>query len=201
MAETYYEEDREPGDRSLRPHYKFTRSWENSEPPTGFTTYESDEATVRSDMQCLFDTLMAVINLISDSVVSSKIPFDGTTPSGQPVDINAAIAGIYDAIEDIQAGTVTAGSITTEKLRDSAVTTSKLSSNAVTTEKLLNLAVTTAKLADLAVTTAKLAAGAVTWEKLSFSDSNGHIVLQSGAYGTSFPSSQTTGQIFFKKVV
>lgn len=96
--------------------------------------------------------------------------------------VQDALQGILNAMQDITQGIVPDSSITTAKLAALAVTAAKIAAAAVTSEKLADGAVvdgkvgadavgtanmkdgsvTTAKLADGAVTAAKLAAGAVT---------------------------------------
>lgn len=64
-------------------------------------------------------------------------------------------------IDDVEAGTVAAGSISETELANGAVTESKLGTGAVTSGKLGNGSVATAKIADDAITAGKLGFKAV----------------------------------------
>lgn len=91
--------------------------------------------------------------------------------------VQAALAALYQAIQDATAGVLLDGSVTTAKLYAQAVTTDKLEDNAVTatkikdgevgTNELADRAVTDGKLADEAVTTGKLGPGSVTYVKMA----------------------------------
>lgn len=103
--------------------------------------------------------------------------------------VQDALAAIYVAAQEAQAGTILDGTISTAKLAD--------------------LAVTNAKLADGSVTNAKLVSGAVDNSKCDFSAGltvagdlaqQGKIVLDSDCYGDTLPAAGTPGRLFFLKV-
>ena len=97
--------------------------------------------------------------------------------------VQAALAALYQAIQDATAGVLLDGSVTTAKLYAQAVTTDKLADNAVTAAKIKDGEVGTNELAGLAVTEGKIANGAVTADKLgAASVTPGKI--GSGAVGT-----------------
>ena len=88
----------------------------------------------------------------------------GTSP-GAPIADNSTI---YDALTNItqDLGVPDDGSVTEDKIVNSAVTTAKLADGSVTTVKLDDASVTAIKLLDGAVTTNKIAADSVTSAKL-----------------------------------
>lgn len=103
--------------------------------------------------------------------------------------VQDALAAIYAAAQEAQAGTILDGTISTEKLADLAVTTAKLAASAVTGEK--------------------LAAGVVDNSKCDFSSGltvggnlipQGEIILDSDCYGDTLPAAGTPGRLFFLKV-
>ena len=107
----------------------------------------------------------------------------GELDIGENKNIQAALAALYQAIQDAIAGVLLDGSVTTAKLYAQAVTTDKLADNAVTAAKIKDGEVGTNELAGLAVTEGKIANGAVTADKLgAASVTPGKI--GSGAVGT-----------------
>lgn len=80
--------------------------------------------------------------------------------------VQAALAALYQAIQDATAGVLLDGSVTTAKLYAQAVTTDKLADNAVTAAKIKDGEVGENELAGLSVSTNKLQNGAVTADKL-----------------------------------
>ena len=173
--------------------FDYTKTWRSS---TDFPTYENREEKVRDDMQSLFDEikngLNAVITALSSTASASGAKQIGIEPlvalSGYGNTVQDALVGILALIDDVQAGVVVDGSVTTVKLADDAVTT--------------------AKIADGAVATAKIADGAVTGAKTDFSGGlavgnmtfNGTMVLSANDYGDNLPATATAGRLFFKRV-
>lgn len=151
------------------PELSFTKDWSKMDPPD-FPTYEDNEATVRADIQLLYNEIRDFINQYivpeTNSISASEIDF---VPSeGVPEnDVQSAIENVQAQLIDVSQGSIPDGSIGTVKLTDASITTAKLASEAVTTPKLGDASVTTAKLVDEAVTTAKLNNSAVTTPKLS----------------------------------
>jgi len=114
----------------------FDRDWTNR---SDFPTVETDENQVRYDMQYLHN---AVKDYLNNAVLT-------------------AINALIDAVDDVTAGTVPDGSITTVKLDHTT------NSEAVDTGAIQNYAVTALKLAADAVTRSKILDGEVVHDKLS----------------------------------
>ena len=117
---------------------------------------------------------------VTDTTTTSSTFFPGSAIRAQDLNRNfeqALYIGQEEAnkIQDVVAGGIADGSVTTAKIADDAVTAAKLgpdvsftpADGSITAAKLANNAVTTAKLADANVTTAKLADANVTTAKLA----------------------------------
>lgn len=125
----------------------YTRSWEN---PEDFPSWQSDEETVRFDMQYLFEEIRQWVNNLIDSIKGANIPFG-------PV---AGIAG--DSVEDgmidmkrqldeaVIGGLVPDHSVTLEKLDDDVL---EKMEEPVGTDRLVDECVTEDKIAENAVNT------------------------------------------------
>lgn len=139
-----------------------------------------DDGMSAAALKAAFDAAGNAIKLYINETLIPELEASGADSIGiEPItglpgttNVQEALVALLDALDDVQAGTVTDGSITTPKLGDLAVTTAKLSELAVVTSKIADLAVTTAKLANLAVTTEKLAGRSVTGEKLALTAVN-----------------------------
>lgn len=158
-------------------NFDYTRKWTNSD---DFSTYEADEAKVRSDMQALFDQIRDALNALAQAIDAANIPFTAIT--GVSADnVADAIAALKTAIDNVSVGTMQDGSITTAKLADGAVTEAKLAEDAVTGEKI----------ADGAVGGSKLAEGSVDSSKLA---------LESGSFPLAAPVTLVSGVHYFESV-
>lgn len=103
--------------------------------------------------------------------------------------VQDALAAIYAAAQEAQAGTILDGSISTAKLADLAVTAAKLAADAVTGPKIATGAVDNSK--------CDFSAGLTVGGDLT---QQGKIVLDSGCYGDTLPAAGTPGRLFFLKV-
>lgn len=156
----------------------FDRNWNN---PLDFPTFETDEDTVRADMQYLFDFIKDHFNyFLANELVAENIPFS-PTPGGIEVEnIQSAIEYVFSQLVGVGEGSVIDGSVTssklsqtpgaesviTETIRDEAVTMAKIADGAVTRDKLAPGALGTSSIADDAVTEDKLANSSVGTNKL-----------------------------------
>lgn len=173
--------------------FDYTKTWRSS---TDFPTYENREEKVRDDMQSLFDEikngLNAVITALGSTSSASGAKQIGVEPmvalSGYGNTVQDALVGILALIDDVQAGEVVDGSITTAKLADGAVATAKIADGAVTTGKLADSSVTGAK-TDFS--------GGLTVGNTTF---NGTMILSANDYGDNLPATPTSGRLFFKRV-
>ena len=91
---------------------------------------------------------------------ASKLEVDGTVAA-------TAFSGDGAALTNLNGASLTAGSVTAEKIANQAIGTSQIADAGVTTAKLADGAVTVAKINDGAVTTLKLNDGAVTSAKIA----------------------------------
>ena len=143
--------------------FEYSKSWRSA---ADFPSYEEDEATVRDDIQCLFDEARDAINQLISELKAVNVAF-GRTAEIDAVTVQNAIELVQAQVQNAVLGQLPAGSVNSAKLADLAVTTGKLADLAVTAAKLADAAVTAAKLADGAVSAAKLADGAVGTAKLA----------------------------------
>lgn len=126
--------------------FEFSKTWRDK---SAFPTYQTSEAQVREDLQCLHDemadyvnnTLVPAINAGSSgggssaSVSASAVSF--TSSAGVPEDnVQDAIENVQSQLAGISQGAVADGSITTAKLADGAVTAEKLASGGLGWRKL-----------------------------------------------------------------
>lgn len=144
-------------------NFEYSKSWRD---PGDFPSYEEDEATVRDDLQCLFDEARDAINRLISELTAGNLPF---TPTAEvdAATVQNAIELVQAQIRNVVQGQLPVGSVSTDRLADLAVSTAKLANLAVTAAKLADGAVTAAKLAEDAVTSQKLAGGAVGTSKLA----------------------------------
>lgn len=91
-------------------NFEFSRRWTDSSPETGFKTFEPDEATVRADMQLLFDELAAYIN----TNITPRLNSDESSFSS----IGDAITNILQQLVDMTQGSVADKAITANKIAD-----------------------------------------------------------------------------------
>ena len=116
---------------------------------------------------------------VTDTSTTASTFFVGSSIRAQDLNTNFEQA-LYigqeeeNKIQDVVAGGIADGSITTSKIADDAVTAAKIGPDvsfippdgSITTAKIADLNVTTAKIADANVTTAKIAAQAINQNKL-----------------------------------
>ncbi len=125
----------------------FDKVWTN---PSHFPTYEANETQVRADMQYLFDKIKDCYNNhLENEFAAANMPFTPTIGGVTSTDVQAAIEFVHNEISSASQGAVPNGSITDEKLRQTAGSE----------------AVITAAMRDACVTTPKLNNGAVTFVK------------------------------------
>ena len=140
-----------------------------------YPTTPASESEARAQVQDISDQLRDYIN----DTLLPELENAETGSSGAERIGSAAVEGVTgetvwtqigdlkDQIDDISAGSVADGTITTAKLADDAVTQDKIAVDAVGEEQLLDDAVTADKIADGAVTGGKFADSAVTEAKIS----------------------------------
>lgn len=108
---------------------------------------------------------------VTDTSTTASTFFVGSAIRAQDLNTNFEQA-LYigqeeeNKIQDVVAGGIADGSITTSKIADNAVTAVKLGNNAVTTDKIATAAVTQNRLSNNSVRTAKIQDGNVTAPKL-----------------------------------
>jgi hypothetical protein len=127
-----------------------------------------------------------------------------------PMIANLAISTTKVADGTVTASKIAGGAVGSTQLADAAVTTAKIADIAVDNSKLAALAVDAAKLADAAVTTAKIANAAVGSAAIAnLAVGTAHIADAAvtnakierwilGKSGTSFPTSPTDGEVFYR---
>jgi hypothetical protein len=125
----------------------------------------------------------------SGTAGANRIGISGIVGLTGTNNVQDALAAIYAAAQEAQAGTILNKSITAEKLADDAIETPLIKDSAVTKQK--------------------IAAGAVDNGKCDFSagltvvgdlTQQGKIVLDSDCYGDTLPAAGTPGRLFFLKV-
>lgn len=125
----------------------------------------------------------------SGTAGANRIGISGIVGLTGTNNVQDALAAIYAAAQEAQAGTILNKSITAEKLADDAIETPLIKDSAVTKQK--------------------IAAGAVDNGKCDFSagltvggdlTQQGKIVLDSDCYGNTLPAAGTPGRLFFLKV-
>ena len=179
------------------------------------TPNETDGLTA-AQLKAKFDQAANAIKTYINTVLTAELeaqtasgnvgtaPF--TTSAGTEVtstNLLSALKELQTNIDNIQAGVVGDGSITTaklaglavtsSKLAELAVTTAKIAANAVTDGKIAAGAVTTGKIGDAAVTEGKIAAAAVTEEKLGESAVTGGKIASGAITGGKIASNAVTG--------
>lgn len=108
---------------------------------------------------------------VTDTSTTASTFFVGSAIRAQDLNTNFEQA-LYigqeeeNKIQDVVAGGIADGSITTSKIADDAVTAAKLGNNAVTTDKIATAAVTQNRLSNNSVRTAKIQDGNVTALKI-----------------------------------
>ncbi len=108
---------------------------------------------------------------VTDTSTTSTTFFVGSSIRAQDLNTNFEQA-LYigqeeeNKIQQVAAGNIADGTITTAKIADDAVTAAKLGPDSVTTAKIADSNVTTAKIAPLAVNQNKLAADSVSTAKI-----------------------------------
>lgn len=99
--------------------FSFSRVWTDRE---AFPTHESDEDTVRADIQCLFDELK---NFINDKIVSKfntfksedvQVDEQGGTLAQRLISIAGDISGLRTQIAAVVLGQIPDGSLTAQKI-------------------------------------------------------------------------------------
>lgn len=143
----------------------YSKLWTNSDPETGFPTYEGQESQVRADIQLLFDEAANALNALIDAITAAEIPFESSS-AVPAATIQEAIEDVQQQIAEVVAGTIpddtltgdkmVQGAVDTRELHDGAVTLDKMADNSVGTDQLLPGAVHTDDINDGAVTPAKL---------------------------------------------
>lgn len=112
--------------------------------------------------------LLAVLNgEVLDPGVDYYITSERLTFTNAPEASDVFFGIIFGDKLDI--GTVSDGSIVSEKIIDSAITTNKIANSAVTNVKIATDAITSSKIQDANITTSKIASQSVTYDKLSLS--------------------------------
>lgn len=96
----------------------FTKDWSKMNPPD-FPTHEDNEATVRADIQLLYNEIRDYLNNILhpavNTITAEEVEFTPSTVI--PADnIQDAIENVQEQIVDVSQGEVPNGSITAEKL-------------------------------------------------------------------------------------
>lgn len=125
----------------------------------------------------------------SGTAGANRIGISGIVGLTGTNNVQDALAAIYAAAQEAQAGTILNKSITAEKLADDAVETPLIKDSAVTK----------AKIADQSVDNSKcdFSAGLTVGGDLT---PQGKIVLDSDCYGDTLPAAGTPGRLFFLKV-
>lgn len=194
---------------------ELTKNWEN---PDDFPTYEESEDQVRADMQILFTELKNCINRLIVELEAANTQGAGSGASSIGIDqvvglenydnVQDALAGLMQAINDVSVGVLADHSVSSAKLSR----TSDPAGAAVDEENIEDGAVTGPKIADGAVTTEKvnLIGGSLEFGKTGFANRmyGGLVLVNAGGpaygspeiYGQILPASAPAGRIFFKKI-
>ena len=96
--------------------FEYSKSWRSAQ---DFPSYEEDEATVRDDIQCLFDEARDAINQLISELKAVNVAF-GRTAEIDAVTVQNAIELVQAQVQNAVLGQLPAGSVNSAKLADLA---------------------------------------------------------------------------------